>query len=55
MKIQISHLFRDPRLKAIFEKAECDQGQECAAALRKQPKPKLSGVAARRVRELVGA
>ncbi|MGO9392036.1 hypothetical protein [Rhodoblastus sp.] len=55
MKIQISHLFCDPQLKAIFAAAERDQGQEPAAAVRKQPKPKLSGGAARRVRELVDA
>lgn len=55
MKIQISHLFRDPQLKAIFAKTERGQGQEPAAAVREQPKPVLSGGAARRVRELVDA
>ncbi len=55
MKIQFSHLFRDPHLKAVFAAAERDPGQEPAAAVCKQPKPKLSGGAARRVRELVDA
>jgi hypothetical protein len=55
MKIQISHLFADAKLRAIFAKAERDQGQEPAPSMRKQPKPKLSGGAARRVNELVDA
>ena len=53
--IKISHLFADAQLRAIFAKAERNQGQEPAAAERKQPKPKLSGGAARRARELVDA
>jgi hypothetical protein len=55
MQIQISHILRDPQLKAIFEKAEREQGQEPIAIERKQPKPRLSGGAARRVRELEAA
>lgn len=55
MQIKISRLFRDPQLKAVFEKAERDQGQEPVTIECKQPKPRLSGGAARRVRELVNA
>lgn len=52
MKIKISHLFADAKLRAIFAKAERGHGPEPAAAVRKQPKPKLSGGAAARVVEL---
>ncbi|MDR3425510.1 MAG: hypothetical protein P4M13_10650 [Alphaproteobacteria bacterium] len=55
MKIQISHLFRDPQLKAIFAAAERDQGQEPVTIVPKQPKPHLSGGAVRRVGQLVDA
>lgn len=57
MKIEFSHLLADAKLRAIFAAAERDQGQEPAAVVRKQPKPRLSGGAARRVqvRELVNA
>ncbi len=55
MKIEIAHLFADAKLRDIFAKAERDQGQEPVAVARKQPKPRLSGGAARRVRELVDA
>jgi hypothetical protein len=53
--MKISHLFADAKLRAIFAAAERGHGQEPAAAVRKQPKPKLSGGVARRVRELVEA
>jgi hypothetical protein len=50
--IKIFHLFADPKLRAVFAAAESDQGQEPAAAVRKQPKLKLSGGVAARVVEL---
>jgi hypothetical protein len=53
--IKISHIFADAKLHAIFAAAERDQGHEPVAIERKQPKPKLSGGAVRRVRELVDA
>jgi hypothetical protein len=46
MKIKISQLFRDPALKAIFEKVERDQGQTPAELDRKPKAPRLRDGAA---------
>lgn len=46
MKVQISQLLRDPALKAIFEKAERDQGQEPVEIDREPKAPRLHDGAA---------
>ena len=55
MKIQSSHILRDPALKAIFEKAERDQGQTPAELDRKPNAPRLGDGAAATVRILEAA
>lgn len=50
MKIEIAPLFRDPQLKAIFEKAERDQGQTPAVIDRTPKRPRLNNGAAAPIR-----